>query len=177
VKILGGLVDVTEEASEYSFSDGKSKISGRTTLVPGGKLSLQFNGGKFEFKNSADNVFAWECSGTEGDRGELATGALNPTGAMSFDFRASNAKRCRLDIPAGTALDIDARSGKIELAEPNYSVKATLASGTIEVDPSRSKKYAYDLHVTNGRADQRASDPQPDHRLELRVGNGRIELD
>ncbi len=186
IEILDGWIDLDTEGDQIriggkAIQDMQSRrVSGQAEIPAGGgdRLTVQFSNGRLRFETTAGRQLTWECKGGAGKSEERAEIALKSEGvARTLDLAPLAFSNCRIGVPEKMDLTVRGANGKVEFERPRYSIDAEVANAKLDLEPDPARKYAYDLEVGNGKVPSVVSDPNPDHRVRMRAGNGKIDID
>lgn len=181
VTLLGGLIDIDGKAGTVkigdSFIDGggpREKFQGSAAVKTGDKLFVKFANGSVTASTGTDSQITWSCSGRQ-EKG-LPPAVAEKDNEKTLDLSSLDHLRCSLTFPKGAAAHVEGRNGKISLEKPEFDLDAELDNGKAFVEKGGAK-YAFDFSVRNGKVSAPASDPNPDYRLHIQVGNGKISVE
>ncbi|MBN1115191.1 MAG: DUF1700 domain-containing protein [Oligoflexia bacterium] len=170
VTIMGGLIDIdnTFNFKEVKFSDSR-KIKKKIKNV-----TINFSNGSFEFANSDDNTFSWECVGSDKYNSDNYVEENGDT--IVLNLNKPVATRCDIKVPAGILLRAEGSNGKIGLIRPEYNVDLKINNGMVGIRPDDGVKYKYDITYVNGWADTFKSSQSKDaYSLKISLVNGNIK--
>jgi hypothetical protein len=162
VRLLGGLVDITEDPSgdqlkigDLHFSrDERAKtanISGEMDLADQNVtlIKIPFNNGKLEVLPSADRKIQWQCKTLGAEEAK----ATNDAGIVTFNLDSARFAKCAFHLPSGTKTEIKGNNGKMEIVHPQSHMDVAMNNGKVEVKPDPSRVYDFQVKVLNGETD------------------------
>jgi hypothetical protein len=177
VTLLGGFIDIDGKKGTVKIGDSfidsgnakTDKFQGSAPAKSGDKLSVKFSNGSIIAESGTE--WKWDCRGALDDKPE-------PTAkAGTIDFSAIDHLRCSLTFPKGVNANIEGTNGKIQLDKPEFNLEASLDNGKATVTPQDGTKYGFDFTVHNGKISAPPSDANPDYKLRIQLGNGKITVE
>ena len=162
VRLLGGLVDITEDQTgdqlkigDLHFSDnegvkaanmsGEMDLAGRDVKL----IKIPFNNGKLEVHPSPDQKIKWRCK----TLGAGEAKATNDAGIVTFNLDSARFAKCAFYLPSGMKTEIKGNNGRMEIIHPQASMDVAMNNGKVEVKPDPSRVYDFEVKVLNGKAD------------------------
>lgn len=172
VRLFGGLVQVDGDdvtiGSQKLTKMKNSKFSGNATAEK--TISLKLSNGKVDIRTAVDQNLSWRCEGTGASAFPLETKGKTQV----LDLSGIAFVDCEIKVPVGRDFSVTGTNGSVDLDEPRFSAAVELANGKVSIDAENGVRYGYDLNVTNGKVDQFTSDPNPEYRIRVKIGNGKI---
>jgi hypothetical protein len=195
VRLLGGLINIADSKSkgkgkgwnldldlkslaDLNWGSGDyRKIKGDMSVDPKShqQLSVDFNNGKLEIERGQEKTLHWECK----FKGEGADPKIVSKGkGLSLDLSLFKGSSCELQVPAGLAMDLNGKNGKIEVSQATAALNVGLINGKISFTPDNNTPYTYEVHVDHGsRDDFESSSDRHAVPVKLSLQNGKIEQD
>lgn len=181
VILLGGVIDVdgkagnvkigpihVKEDKENQKFEGSIPLDSKNTK----EIKVKFKNGKFEVSPSLGNEIRWDCKVAKGDSDQFIN---DKAGIFSFNFEDIDGVKCDLKIPKDIKFDLVGANGKLDLENPQAETTVTLTNGKVHIDPDKTKKYKYDLKVTNGVVAKFLSSEDKDAiQVRVHMANGKI---
>lgn len=184
VKILGGLIDISE--TEGTVKVGKNNVQnfgkghhfdGSKLLGPGQekpKLNIKFSNGDIELTTSETRELFWSCSSRGQGRDVITSG---DSGNFNLDFSQALGIQCQIKIPESTQLELEGANGKVEIIKPKYNLQVNLVNGLISLSPDKNVPYRYTAKVSNGNSNVPESSNAPDaFQMGIKITNGSVQF-
>ena len=183
VTLLGGLIDVDGKGGTVRIGDipvsGHGKvISGARHIDPAqtNQINIPFNNGTFEFSNSTDDTFSWDCSlATDKPETNLA---VQKGKSIDFDLSESSGSKCEFKFPKNVSLKLVGNNMSAVIDRPFYNVDLKANNGKLSLTPDPSAHYQYDIKLLNGKMDSfESSEAKDAYHVSISMTNGKIRRD
>lgn len=184
VRLLGGLIDVSDSGGTFSFGrdikhEGRAKNVQGTLAIDTTKiknLKMPFKNGKVDLETATDNKLTWSCriGGILKDQ-QLLT-EKDPD--IIFGLDQANAVDCVLQIPSGMTVQITGDNAKVNVQKPRFNLSLQIKNARVEINPIKGEQYKYDINVNNGKVDDfESSTSEKAFKIAVSLENGHVSHD
>jgi len=181
VILLGGVIDVDGQEGNVKIGPihvkedkANQKFKGSMPLDPERTKSVKvsFSNGIFEVSPSLGKEIRWDCKVGNSTAKDFIN---DKAGIFTFDFGGIDKVKCELEIPNNIKFDLSGSNGKLDLENPQADTSISLTNGKIHIDPDKTKKYKYEMKVTNGSVANFVSSEDKDAiQIRVKMANGKI---
>lgn len=184
VVLLGGVIDVDGQEGRVKIGPihvkedkANQKFEGSMPLDPARTkgIKVTFSNGSFEVSPSLGKEIRWDCKVAKNADQNFIN---DKAGIFSLDFGGVDRVKCELEIPKDIKFDLSGLNGKLDLESPQADTSISITNGKINIDPDVTKKYKYEMKVTNGSvANFTSSEDKDAIQIRVKMANGKITSD
>lgn len=181
VVLLGGVIDVDGKSGNVKVGPlhikedkENKKFAGSIPLNPANTKSIKvtFKNGSFDVSPSLGKEIRWDCKVSETNSENFIH---DKAGIFGLDFSDIDGVKCELEIPNNIKFDLSGLNGKLNLETLQADTSINITNGKVNIDPDKTKKYKYDIKVTNGSvANLPSSEDKDAVAIRIQMVNGKI---